>query len=42
MGIELELHAERPRKGSSRATLLRGSYEHGEALARALSTLDDN
>ncbi len=41
MGIELELHSERPvRKGRSRQTLLRGSYEHGEALARALSTLD--
>ncbi|MGK5499182.1 hypothetical protein [Streptomyces sp. URMC 125] len=40
MGIELELHAGRPaRKGSSRETLLRGSYRHGEALARALSTL---
>ncbi|MFE6338739.1 hypothetical protein ACFVOK_36935 [Streptomyces sp. NPDC057798] len=41
MGIELELHSRRPaRKGSSRDTLLRGSYEHGEALARLLSTLD--
>ncbi|MFF9817691.1 hypothetical protein [Streptomyces sp. NPDC014006] len=41
MGIELELHAARPtRKGSSRETFLRGSYKHGEALARALSTLD--
>lgn len=41
MGIELELHSGRPtRKGSPRDTLLRGSYEHGEALARALSTLD--
>jgi hypothetical protein len=41
MGIELELHSERPaRKGSSRATLLRGSYQHGDALARALSRLD--
>ncbi|MDQ0938052.1 hypothetical protein [Streptomyces turgidiscabies] len=41
MGIELELHSGRPaRKGQSRRTLLRGSYEHGEALARALSTLD--
>lgn len=43
MGIELELHSERPaRKGPSRATLLRGSYQHGEALARALSRLDRN
>ncbi|MFF0732944.1 hypothetical protein ACFYVK_15145 [Streptomyces chartreusis] len=41
MGIELELHSGRPtRSRSSRGTLLRGSYEHGEALARALSTLD--
>ncbi|MFE7672350.1 hypothetical protein ACFU5N_09030 [Streptomyces albidoflavus] len=41
MGIELELHSGRPaRKGASRATLLRGSYQHGEALARALSSLD--
>jgi hypothetical protein len=41
VGIELELHSGRPgRKGSPRDTLLRGSYEHGEALARALSTLD--
>ncbi|MEU9337948.1 hypothetical protein AB0D49_33105 [Streptomyces sp. NPDC048290] len=41
MGIELELHSGRPtRKGSSCDTLLRGSYQHGEALARALSTLD--
>ncbi|MEU4148697.1 hypothetical protein [Streptomyces sp. NPDC026659] len=41
MGIELELHSGRPRrKGSSRDTLLRGSYRHGEALATALSPLD--
>ncbi|MFJ4092457.1 hypothetical protein ACIPYS_12825 [Kitasatospora sp. NPDC089913] len=40
MGIELELHSGRPGKGSSRATLLRGSYRHGEALAQTLSTLD--
>jgi hypothetical protein len=42
MGIELELHSERPARkwSSSRATLLRGSYQHGEALARALSRLD--
>lgn len=41
MGIELELHSGRPaRKGSARGTLLRGSYGHGEALARALGTLD--
>lgn len=40
MGIELELHSGRPRKGPSRTTLLRGSYAHGDALARALSALD--
>ncbi|MFG2548206.1 hypothetical protein ACGFOM_37920 [Streptomyces sp. NPDC048594] len=41
MGIELELHSGRPaRKGSSRDTLLRGTYEHGEALARVLNYLD--
>lgn len=41
MGIELELHSGRPtRKRSSRDTLLRGSYEHGEALARVLNALD--
>ncbi|MFG3284423.1 hypothetical protein [Streptomyces sp. NPDC048111] len=41
MGIELELHSARPtRMGRrwTRGTLLRGSYEHGEALAKALST----
>ncbi|WP_405815091.1 hypothetical protein OG241_11290 [Streptomyces sp. NBC_01390] len=43
MGIELELHSGRPSyKRSSRETRLRGSYEHGEALARALSALDRN
>ncbi|AUG76693.1 hypothetical protein CFP65_1819 [Kitasatospora sp. MMS16-BH015] len=40
MGIELELHSARPGRGSSRATLLRGSYAYGEALAHALSSLD--
>jgi hypothetical protein len=41
MGIELELHSGRPARGrSSPNTLLRGSYQHGEVLARALSTLD--
>ncbi|MFJ8546039.1 hypothetical protein ACIRFH_29330 [Streptomyces sp. NPDC093586] len=41
MGIEWELHSARPtRKGPSRNTLLRGSYEHGEALSRVLGTLD--
>ncbi|MFF5335326.1 hypothetical protein [Streptomyces sp. NPDC013181] len=40
MGIELELHSGRPRKRPSRTTLLRWSYAHGDALARALSALD--
>jgi hypothetical protein len=41
MGIELELHSGRPaRRGASRDTLLQGSYQHGEALARALGALD--
>jgi hypothetical protein len=41
MGIELELHSGRPtRNGLSRETLLRGSYEHGEPLARVLGTVD--
>jgi hypothetical protein len=45
MGIELELHSERPacrnwRK--SRATLVCGSYDNGEALARVLTGLDRN
>ncbi|WP_432071188.1 hypothetical protein [Streptomyces sp. AA1529] len=41
MGIELELHSGRPPlKKASRETLLQESRKHGEALARALSTLD--
>jgi hypothetical protein len=43
MGIELELHATRPAQCHwklSRATLLRGSYEHGEELAQVLAKLD--
>lgn len=43
MGIELELHSGRPARGkASSATFLRGSYEHGEALARALGPFDRN
>ncbi|MEY9965398.1 hypothetical protein ABIA33_003440 [Streptacidiphilus sp. MAP12-16] len=39
VGIELELHSGRPMRGkSSRTSLLRRSYEHGEALARALGS----
>jgi hypothetical protein len=42
MGIELQLHSERPgaRKRASNATLVRESHQHGEALARALDTLE--
>ncbi|MFG2822793.1 hypothetical protein ACGFX4_25600 [Kitasatospora sp. NPDC048365] len=43
MGIELELHSVRPARRNyekSRASLLRASYEHGEALAAALANLD--
>ncbi|GAB1511357.1 hypothetical protein [Actinophytocola sp. KF-1] len=42
MGIEIELHRGRPavpNRKASRSTLLRGSYDHGEALARLLSAL---
>ncbi|MEU7190223.1 hypothetical protein [Streptomyces sp. NPDC045369] len=41
MGIELELHSGRPaRSKASEATLLQGSYGHGEALADALGPFD--
>ncbi|MCZ4121339.1 hypothetical protein [Streptomyces sp. H39-S7] len=42
MGIELQLHSERPgaRKRAAGATLLRESHQHGEALAQALATLE--
>ncbi|MFB7512793.1 hypothetical protein [Streptomyces sp. NPDC056144] len=42
MGIELELHSARPARfdrNMSRATLVRGSYHHGEALAQVLAKL---
>ncbi|PJN08566.1 hypothetical protein CG723_27725 [Streptomyces sp. CB01635] len=41
MGIDLELHSARPARNwrKSRATLLRNSYGHGDALADALSSL---
>ncbi|MER5349227.1 hypothetical protein ABT093_02685 [Kitasatospora sp. NPDC002551] len=45
MGIELELHSVRPAPSDwagSRASLLRGSYEHGEALAQVPAGLDVN
>ncbi|MGW6709402.1 hypothetical protein ACWGDE_31575 [Streptomyces sp. NPDC054956] len=45
MGIELELHSERPRRHNrkkSETTLLRSSYEHGDALAQVLATLKAN
>ncbi len=40
MGIEIELHRARPavpNRKASRSTLIRGSYDHGDALARVLS-----
>ncbi|WP_333756655.1 hypothetical protein [Streptomyces sp. IBSBF 3352] len=41
MGLELELHSIRPARDwhASRATLLRGSYDLGDALADALGSL---
>jgi len=48
MGIELELHSERPAWtewetwDTSRATVLQGSYEHGKALAQVLALLGRN
>ena len=45
MGIELELHSARPARSNwkkSRATLVRGSYDHGYALAEVLSWLPDD
>ncbi|MGW5234510.1 hypothetical protein ACWEQU_20000 [Streptomyces nodosus] len=41
MGIDLELHSSRPARDwrKSRATLLRSSYAHGDALADALGSL---
>jgi hypothetical protein len=42
MGIDLELHSSRPTRkswGKSRATLLRSSYGHGDALADTLGSL---
>ncbi|TWV36165.1 hypothetical protein FRZ03_25865 [Streptomyces misionensis] len=41
MGIDLELHSARPARGwrKSRATLLRSSYGHGDALADVLGSL---
>ncbi|GHF75815.1 hypothetical protein [Streptomyces griseosporeus] len=41
MGIDLELHSARPAHRNwrkSRATLLRSSYEHGDALAELLGS----
>lgn len=46
MGIDLQLHDDRPhwptRRSKGRATLVRESWEHGEALARVLATLPAN
>ncbi|MFF0159867.1 hypothetical protein ACFYRY_20385 [Streptomyces sp. NPDC005263] len=42
MGIDLELHSSRPARNNwrkSRATLLRSSFGHGDALADALGSL---
>jgi hypothetical protein len=41
MGVDLELHSSRPARSwrKSRATLLRTSYGHGDALADALGSL---
>ncbi|AJE40739.1 hypothetical protein CP978_12555 [Streptomyces nodosus] len=41
MGIDLELHSTRPTRNwrKSRATFLRSSYGHGDALADALCSL---
>jgi len=41
MGIDLELHSSRPARSwrKSRATLLRSSYGHGDALTDALGSL---
>jgi hypothetical protein len=44
VGVGLELHARRPAGlgwNESRATLLRGSYEHGDELADLLLTLEE-
>ncbi|MFF8374817.1 hypothetical protein ACF07V_01620 [Streptomyces sp. NPDC015661] len=42
MGVEIELHAGRPvlNWDRSRPTLIRGSYEHGDALAAVLLGVD--
>ncbi|MFI5526980.1 hypothetical protein ACIA8O_00330 [Kitasatospora sp. NPDC051853] len=42
MGIEIELHSSRPSKkwDPSRETLIKGSYQHGAALAGALGLLN--
>ncbi|WP_240203556.1 hypothetical protein [Streptomyces actuosus] len=42
-GVEIELHASRPAMDwdRSRETLMRGSYEHGEALADLLLGMDE-
>lgn len=44
MGTDLRLHSERPRRSGRRRdpTLVRESYEHGEALAALLSELPTN
>ncbi|MEV5728622.1 MULTISPECIES: hypothetical protein [Streptomyces] len=43
MGVEIELHADRPVLDwdRSRTTLIHGSYEHGDALADVLLGMDE-
>jgi hypothetical protein len=43
VGLEIELHADRPVLDwdRSRATLIRGSYEHGGKLADVLLCMDE-
>ncbi|MGR4880600.1 hypothetical protein ACIPUC_14365 [Streptomyces sp. LARHCF249] len=43
MGVEIELHADRPVLDwdRSRGTLIRGSYEHGDKLADVLLGMDE-
>lgn len=39
MGIDLEPHPSRPARKNWRATLLKNTYGHGDALAEALGSL---
>ncbi|WP_406375775.1 hypothetical protein OG788_39635 [Streptomyces sp. NBC_00647] len=46
MGIDLQLHADRPhwpsRRSKRKPTLIRQSYQHGEALAQLIAKLPAN